>query len=220
MSAVGSSLIQPKVLGGLAAASVAGLAAPVSAAVQYTPANIPINATDTVSAINLTGPSSGELSISYSASNGITLNKNSAAKANYASDPTTFVPLPMSAGESVSSAYGTSNEKLKTTKSGTLISANGPVTGEFTAAAGEKFIGVNFEPVSAGPSYYGWIGFKTLDDSSSANLSGVITGWAYEDSGGDILAGDTGASVVPEPSSLALLAAGAAGLGMYRKRRR
>jgi hypothetical protein len=213
--------ISSKVVGSLAAASVAGLAGQSQGAVHYTPANIPINATTSSGSIDFTGPGSGEVTITYGASSGITLNKGSAAKASFAEDPASPVPLPLASGESVAAAYTTMNGKLKTggtkTKTGTLINPSGLPTGDFTQAAGEKYIGVSFEPVNTGPSYYGWIGFETTNDSSNADLAGVITGWAYEDSGGDILAGQT--ESVPEPSSLALLAAGGMGLAMYRKRR-
>ncbi len=44
--------------------------------------------------------------------------------------------------------------------------------------------------------------------------------WAYEDSGDSIFAGDMGTPIVPEPSSMALFAAGAAGLSAFRKRKK
>ena len=80
---------------------------------------------------------------------------------------------------------------------------------------GEKgFIGVRFDD-GAGLKY-GWIEFEGADDASW----GRITGWAYDDSGAEIHAGDEGGvDVVPEPGGLALLAAGAAGLTALRKKR-
>jgi hypothetical protein len=217
MSGIVSGYIQPKFLGSLAAASVAGLASQADGAVQYTPANIPINVLTPTGTINFTSPISGELSINYGI-DGITLNKGTANKADYAANSLTLDPRALAAGESVQTAINFDSEKLKVDKSGILINPEGISTGEFTAAAGERFIGVIFEIGQPVPvSYFGWIGFQTLNDSSNANLSGVITGWAYEDSGGDILTGST--TSIPEPSSLALLAMGAAGLAAYRKRR-
>ncbi len=82
---------------------------------------------------------------------------------------------------------------------------------------------------------YGWIRLR-LDDlglnqpfgaplangplGDGLNYADKITviDWAYEDSGAAIHAGATG-QTVPEPSSLALLAAGALGLGAFRVRK-
>lgn len=84
--------------------------------------------------------------------------------------------------------------------------------GNFVGAKG--FIGVRFDN---GPgTRYGWIAFEGASDASW----GRITGWAYETSGREIHAGDEGGiPVVPEPSGLALLALGAAGVTALRKRR-
>ena len=58
--------------------------------------------------------------------------------------------------------------------------------------------------------HYGWIG---LDITDQANLTGVVTGYAYNDAAdGPILAGE-----VPEPSGLALLSLGAVGVLKRRK---
>jgi len=84
--------------------------------------------------------------------------------------------------------------------------------GNFVGAQG--FIGVRFDH-SAGLKY-GWIAFEGASDASW----GRITGWAYDDSGLEIHAGDKGGEpVVPEPGGLALLATGAAGLAALRRKR-
>lgn len=81
---------------------------------------------------------------------------------------------------------------------------------------------------------YGWIRLKLEDlglNQPFATLLGAPLGdgqnyadkitvidWAYEDNGAPIHAGDNG-QTVPEPSALALLAAGAAGIGAFRRRK-
>lgn len=92
-----------------------------------------------------------------------------------------------------------------------------------------------FVGIRLGSGNYGWIRLR-LDDLGlnqpfSTLLSGsplgnganyidklTVIDWAYETSGGAIAAGAT-PSAVPEPSSLALLAAGAAGLAAFRRRK-
>jgi hypothetical protein len=86
--------------------------------------------------------------------------------------------------------------------------------GPFLGARG--YIGVKFDnPVGPSP-LFGWIDFEASADA----WTGTVYGWAYEDSGGPILAGATG---VPEPGSLAALAAGvatAAAAAFYTRRKR
>jgi hypothetical protein len=109
--------------------------------------------------------------------------------------------------------------------SGTLIGPTSPIGSEYdgtlinTAGAGEwavdsivgntQYVGVKFKLAEAGQDYFGWVG---VDITNPNDLTGVVTGYAYEDSGGPIAAG-----AVPEPSGLALLALGAPFL-MRRRR--
>ena len=92
---------------------------------------------------------------------------------------------------------------FSTSYDGTLRN-QGTGEGNFTAdnrADNPQYIGVQFQLEPGGTQYYGWIGF---DITNASDLTGVVTGYAYEDSGGPIAAG-----AVPEPSGLALLALGA-----------
>ena len=80
---------------------------------------------------------------------------------------------------------------------------------EFNNADG-AFIGLEF-PISA-VSHFGWI--RVTIDNAAGTF--VINDWAYEsEPGAGITAGE-----VPEPGTLGLLAAGAAGVVAMRKRRR
>jgi subtilisin family serine protease len=86
------------------------------------------------------------------------------------------------------------------------------MTPEFTGTT--AFMGVEF-PNASNTELFGWI---RIAGGSTLGIPATIVDWAYEDSGAGIL---TGAGLIPEPSSLALgcLAAGAAGLAAWRKRK-
>lgn len=90
-----------------------------------------------------------------------------------------------------------------------------------------------FAGIRLGSGDYGWIRLQTDDLGLNQPLTTLLGGtpigsgigfsdrvtvidWAYDDSGAAIRAGQTS---VPEPSSLALLAAGAAGLAAFRRRK-
>lgn len=74
------------------------------------------------------------------------------------------------------------------------------------------YLGVRFDPLGGTDWKYGWVHIDSVT-ASFKSYSYHIDGYAYEDSGAPISAG-----AVPEPSSLALLAVGAAGVRLLRKR--
>ena len=83
---------------------------------------------------------------------------------------------------------------------------------EFTSTT--AFMGVEFFNASNNP-LFGWI---RVTGGPTLGFPATIVDWAYEDSGAGIL---TGVGIIPEPSSVALgcLAAGAAGLAAWRRRK-
>jgi hypothetical protein len=83
----------------------------------------------------------------------------------------------------------------------------------FTGLGGEvRYLGVRMNPQSAGGVEYGWIGIRITDE---ANATGEVVGWAYNDSGGPIRAGQ-----IPEPASILSALVGGAMLGLCFLRRR
>jgi len=97
--------------------------------------------------------------------------------------------------------------------------ANGTGTGSGTAVQdGDNYIGFTF--LLDGENVYGWANLNI--DLTNGVVS--ITEWAYQDEDNTAIhVADTtsgGAGVVPEPSSLALLAMGAGGLFAYRARQK
>ncbi|MBA4107927.1 MAG: hypothetical protein C0485_19520 [Pirellula sp.] len=89
----------------------------------------------------------------------------------------------------------------------TGISGGGPA-GNFQVSDGAGYIGVRFQ--LAGDTHYGFVGYEGAGAENSAN--GHVFALGYETTP------NTAIAAVPEPTSLVMLAAGAAGLSLYRRR--
>jgi hypothetical protein len=95
-----------------------------------------------------------------------------------------------------------------------MTSGGSPGRTGFWAGGGKGYLGLQFEDPD-GP-LYGWAEVSVTDPNTI-----TLYGYAYETDGGPIDAGETTEpSTVPEPCTLALLAAGAAGLAILRRRQR
>lgn len=130
---------------------------------------------------------------------------NNAAARNLAPG---FEQLPIGPGLSTPYLFGTSGSRI-------IVSADAVNTNSAIgfSAGGDNYIGFQFN--SSSP-LYGWARIEIdLGNAGVGDETLTIAEWAYEDSGGDILVG-----AVPEPSSFALMAAGAAGVLAWKRRRR
>lgn len=86
------------------------------------------------------------------------------------------------------------------------------------AAVNTGYVGVQFA-TGGGETVFGWINVSLNGDvleDNFANLTIDIDGFAFAAPGTDIVAGQT--TAIPEPSSIGLLALGAAGLATRRRR--
>lgn len=108
---------------------------------------------------------------------------------------------------------------------GAPIGSGGPfVTGALSGSgfhAGGGYIGFRFTNEATGQVNFGWALFTSTGANPPSAGSIRLTGFAYENTGLAINAGDTGAPI-PEPSTvvtLGMMAAGALGLRQWRRRK-
>jgi hypothetical protein len=78
---------------------------------------------------------------------------------------------------------------------------------------------LGFEFTNGATVDYGWLKLTITQNPTNHDLQGVIAGWAYNNMGQAIAAGDTGAAVEPGLPSLLLLSLGALGLGAWRRKK-
>lgn len=80
-----------------------------------------------------------------------------------------------------------------------------------------RFVGLQF--LIGGQTHYGWARVGVDVDGTAGVAQGVVYDWAYDDTAGAAIT-TPGTASVPEPSSLALFALGAAGVAALKRRRR
>ena len=196
-----------------AAATAAGVTAASQSAeaeIKYTPGPMPFGVGGTVN-INFDGAGAEEYQVGHQTGpNRVSLLKdnNKPGNSNYVISGSNTDPAALAAGTLIgpsSTFAGNYTVDLANPSGG---------TGNFTVdntAGNPQYVGTQFQLTNGGPTYYGWIG---VDVTNSTDVTGVVTGFAYDDTP------DTGiaAGAVPEPAGLALLALGAPFL-MRRKSR-
>jgi hypothetical protein len=122
------------------------------------------------------------------------------------------LPLSFSVGAQPGYRFGTDGTSFDLQRAGSFDGLQGFADG-VTGYSGFVFL-------IGGSSHYGWVEWThTLATGPGGGLLEVHN-WAFEDTPlTPIHIADTGAAAVPEPGSLALLAAGAGGLLAWRRRR-
>lgn len=198
-----------KIAYSLAAGAAAGVAAPAEAGVQYSgPQDLSIAQ---FSALNL--------NLNGDAYNDVLLKNYVFLGGNYQGLYVNFFPgrvVGFNAGLNYASALDAGFMVDAASAGGGVFAAslaygaNNP-NAEFNDADGD-FIGIAF-PINA-VTHYGWM--RVEIDNAAGKF--VVKDWAYEDvPGAGIATGD--GLPIPEPGTLGLLAAGAAGLTALRRRR-
>lgn len=99
-----------------------------------------------------------------------------------------------------------------------------PLTNNALGNSDDNLVGFSFQDpgINGGAVTYGWarIDIPNTGGSQAAAAAVRITEWAYDDAGASIALGQTAAVAVPEPTTLPMLALGAAGVLAHRRRKR
>ena len=122
-------------------------------------------------------------------------------------------------GNTIAAASWGSNHKLFSYSAG-----NKSTGGNFNNNKSSGYLGLKFT-TQGGDKYYGWMFIDSVHvgDGNSTPSSFRVVDWAYQDAAGVSINAGEGApsNAVPEPTScaLALIAMGAGGLAVHRRRR-
>jgi hypothetical protein len=208
-------------LGGYAAtataAAIGGAGIADAAIISSTGLNLALNASTTPLNLDFTGPGGTVATFQFKWSENFNYEGQAllsifpnavgteGTKSVVASTATNTRSLALAADTEIGSATSTWSTRTLSTNAFSLsgMDSNGNANGNFNNTS-DKYIGVRF--TSGADTYYGWIQYSANAYTSSPN-TGTITGWAYNDVAGEsILAGQV---IVPEPTGLAMLAAGA-----------
>ena len=202
-----SSSSRKRIAYSLAAGAAAGLATTANAEVVYSGSQD----------IDIAQFSSQNINLDGDAYNDILLKNYVFFGGNYQGAYVNFAPgrlVGFYSGLSYASALEMGDLIDATTATGSFVGsmaygANNP-SAEFNSVE-DAFIGLSF-PINA-TNHYGWL--RVSVDNSAGTF--VVHDWAYNDTPGvGLLAGE--GMPVPEPGTLGLLAAGAAGVAALRRR--
>jgi hypothetical protein len=217
---------------GVAAGAVLAGGAAAHAGVHYTTGDLTVGAGNPSQEIDLNGDSTGDLLLTHSSfSNSMSSQQTGDAAGQNGANvlASTSWARNLSAGGLIGPAAGptwAANADLfrhvrtsgwTSTTSGSLTNTTTSYTSGNFLPASPGYLGLRFDPNGGSDWLYAWV---HIDDVAEDFSTFHVDGWAYEDSGGAIQAGDEGTASVPEPSALALLATGAAGVLATRRRRK